>query len=60
MPIKRCWDFVSDYQKAVAQKVFDGMKEAGAEMFHVDYPSAEDRIAPSLSFRNSINGEANC
>jgi amidase len=45
LPIKRCWEFVSNDQKAAALKVFEGMKEAGAEIIHVDYPCAEDRIA---------------
>lgn len=47
LPISRCWEFVSEDQKAVALKVFEGMKKAGAEIIHVDYPCAEDRIAPN-------------
>lgn len=47
LPIKRCWEFVSDDQKAAAIKVFEGMTRAGAEIIHVDYPCAEDRIAPN-------------
>lgn len=45
LPIKGCWEFVSDDQKAAVQPLFDGMKAAGAEIIPVDYPCAQDRIA---------------
>ena len=47
LPIKRCWEFVSDDQKAVVTELFSHLKALGAEIFEVDYPCAEDRIAPN-------------
>lgn len=47
LPINGCWSFVSEDQRAAAVKILDGMKHAGAEIIEVDYPSAEDRIAPN-------------
>ena len=45
LPYKRCWELVPGDQKAVASLVFDAIKEAGAEIVEVDFPSYEDRIA---------------
>lgn len=45
LPVKRCWETVPDDQKKAAQRVFDAMQEAGAEIIPVDYPCAEERIA---------------
>lgn len=36
---------VSEDQREVFLKVVEGMRQAGAEIIDVDYPSAEDRIA---------------
>lgn len=45
LPYSRCWEFVPEDQKKAAIDLFDAMREAGAEITMVDYPSAEDRIA---------------
>lgn len=45
LPIKGCWEWVSEDQRDAALKIFKGLKEAGAEIIEVDYPSADDRIA---------------
>ncbi|KAF2428738.1 amidase signature enzyme [Tothia fuscella] len=33
--------------KELVEKIFEGMKQAGAEILEMDYPCAEDRIAPN-------------
>ena len=45
LPIRRCWEFVSDDQKRAAEIIFEGIAEAGGEIVHVDYPCAEECIA---------------
>jgi amidase len=44
LPIKRCWELAPPHCKEVAVRVFDVMKEAGAEIVDVDFPSIEERI----------------
>ncbi|KAF2657634.1 amidase signature enzyme [Lophiostoma macrostomum CBS 122681] len=56
LPIKGAWSFVSDDQREVAQVILDGIKQAGAEIFEVDYPSADDRIAPNGKWDWELGG----
>ena len=46
LPNKRCWEAVAKDVKETAQKVLEAVKEAGATVFEVDFPCAEDRIPP--------------
>jgi amidase len=46
LPIKRCWELAPLHCKEVALRVFDTMKDAGAEIVNVDFPSIEERIGP--------------
>jgi amidase len=46
LPIKRCWELAPLHCKEVALRVFDAMKDAGAEIVGVDFPSIEERIGP--------------
>lgn len=47
LPIKRCWEFVKEDQKRAANRILDGIVEAGGEIIHIDYPCAEERIKPN-------------
>lgn len=47
LPINGSWSWVSNDQREAAEKIFTGLKHAGAEIIEVNYPSAEDRIAPN-------------
>jgi amidase len=44
LPIKRCWELAPPHCKKVAERVFDVMRDAGAEIVDVDFPSVEERI----------------
>ena len=44
LPMKRCWEKVPPSCKRVASSVLDAIRAAGAEIFEVDFPSAEERI----------------
>ena len=44
LPWRRCWELVAADQKEVASRVFAAITEAGGEIFHTDFPCAEDRI----------------
>lgn len=46
LPIKRCWDTCPADCKAVASKVLDAIREAGAAIIEVDLPSVEERLDP--------------
>jgi amidase len=46
LPIKRCWESAPLHCKEVAQRVFDTMRDAGAEIMDVNFPSIEERISP--------------
>ena len=45
IPMKRCWDLVSPACRAVAERVVEAMRRAGAEVVEVDLPSIEERVA---------------
>ena len=45
LPQKRCWEFVTGYQRNLAIRVFDAIQTCGAEMIAVNFPSVEDRIS---------------
>jgi amidase len=46
LPIKRCWELAPAHCKEVALGVFDAIKDAGAEIVDVNFPSVEERIDP--------------
>jgi amidase len=46
LPIRRCWELAPPHCKEVALKVLDAIRDAGAEIVDVDFPSVEDRIGP--------------
>lgn len=50
LPIKRCWELCPSDCKAVASKVLDAIREAGATIVEVDLPSVEERICPDGSW----------
>ena len=50
IPTKRCWEMVEESCKAVAESVVQAMKEAGAEVFEVDFPSIDERVDESGSW----------
>ncbi|KAL8949284.1 MAG: hypothetical protein Q9222_004590 [Ikaeria aurantiellina] len=56
LPSKRCWEFVKEDQKKVATRILDGIVEAGAEIIHVDYPCAEERIAANGKWDWELGG----
>ncbi|KAH9908520.1 amidase [Xylariomycetidae sp. FL2044] len=43
LPIRRCWELVPPGCKAVASKVLDAIRQAGAEIIEVDFPSIGER-----------------
>jgi amidase len=45
LPWKRCWQFVPDDERDLAQSVFTAIEENGGEIVFTDFPCAEDRIA---------------
>ena len=45
LPQKRCWELVGGEERELASKLFAIMKDCGAEIVPVDFPSYEDRIA---------------
>ena len=47
LPFKRCWEFVKEDQKREATRILDAIVEAGGEIIQLDYPCAEERIAPN-------------
>ena len=44
LPNKRCWEFVTKDIREEALKVLEAIEEAGANIFEVDFPCAENRI----------------
>ena len=50
LPVKRCWDLVSEDRKQVVSKVFAAIREAGGEVIPTDFPCAEERIPPDDSW----------
>ena len=44
LPMKRCWEMIEPSHKAIANRVLDAMKEAGATVLPTDFPSWRDRI----------------
>ena len=44
LPNKRCWEFVTKDIREKAVKVLEAIEEAGANVFEVDFPCAENRI----------------
>ena len=45
LPQKRCWEMVADRERELADKVFNAIRSSGAQIFPVDFPSYNDRIA---------------
>ena len=45
LPQKRCWEFVKGRERDLAMEIFDALKTSGAEVFPVEFPCYEDRIA---------------
>ncbi|KAK1757326.1 putative amidase family protein [Echria macrotheca] len=50
IPFKRCWEMVEPSCKAVAEKVVDAIRKAGAEVVEVDFPSVEERVGKDGSW----------
>ncbi|KAK5951944.1 hypothetical protein OHC33_006830 [Knufia fluminis] len=46
LPIKRCWELCPADCQAVASRVLDAIREAGATIIEVDLPSIEERTSP--------------
>ncbi len=46
LPIKRCWDQVSEGRKQVATRIFDAIRAEGGDVIPTDFPCAEERIPP--------------
>jgi amidase len=46
LPIKGCWELVPPGCKHVASRVVELIKQAGAEIVEVDFPSIEERMSP--------------
>lgn len=44
LPIKRCWDQVSDGRKEAALRIFAAIREAGGDVIDTDFPCADDHI----------------
>ncbi|KAJ9668397.1 hypothetical protein H2201_001445 [Coniosporium apollinis] len=44
MPMKRCWDFVPEDQRKIANKILDAITAAGGELIETDFPCATERI----------------
>ncbi|EON67128.1 hypothetical protein W97_06381 [Coniosporium apollinis CBS 100218] len=44
MPMKRCWDFVPEDQREVANKILDAITAAGGELIETDFPCTTERI----------------
>lgn len=45
--VKRCWELAPARCKIVVSKLLESIKQAGADIVEVDFPSIEERVAPS-------------
>lgn len=44
LPWKRCWEFVREDHRKLAQEILDAIEEAGGNIVWTDFPCWEERI----------------